>query len=381
MRRLSAAAAALCLAFGVFAGPRAAWAGYAALVVDARTGAVLHAVNADRRNYPASLTKMMTLYLVFEALDSGRLRPDRKLVVSRVAAGRSPSKLGLRRGQRISVRDVVRALVTKSANDAATVIAEALGGTERGFARAMTRKARALGMKRTVFRNASGLPNWQQFTTARDMTILARALLRDFPHHYGNFSLRSFRYRGRTYRSHNRLLGSYAGADGIKTGYTRASGFNLVASAKRGGRRLIGVVMGANSGRWRDRRMARLLDRGFAMAAKPSRRAKRVAQAGRPPAPKRKPERARPGGAWSIQVGAFEHPATARRAIAVAVRAVPALLRTRIAVEPGDDPRRRLYRARLAGLSEKAARRWCAALVRVDILCIAVPSDRAQGSR
>lgn len=245
--------------------PGAAAARYASIVIDASTGDVLHEINADTRNYPASLTKMMTLYLAFEALDKGRLQPKQKLMVSRRASRMPASRLGLRRGTTISVEDAVLALVTKSANDAAVVIAEALAGSELKFARRMTRKAAALGMTRTSFRNASGLHNRRQLSTARDMATLAQALIRDFPRYYIYFSTKTFRYKGRSYRNHNELLKTYGGTDGVKTGYTRASGYNLAASTIRNGRRLIAVVFGGKSAKSRDRHIASLLDKGFAM--------------------------------------------------------------------------------------------------------------------
>ena len=241
---------------------------YASIVIDARTGQVLHESHADRWVYPASLTKMMTLYMTFEALDQGRLTPGQMLPVSREAASRPPSKLGLRVGQRIAVRDVVSALVTRSANDAAVVIAEALGGTEANFGRMMTERARQIGLRNTTFRNASGLPNEQQRTTARDMATLGIRLQRDFPHHYPVFSTRRFVFEGTVHGNHNRLLASYAGVDGIKTGYIRASGFNLVSSAERNGRRLIGVVIGGQTAASRNAHMVELLDAAFARAAR-----------------------------------------------------------------------------------------------------------------
>ena len=245
--------------------PGAASARYASIVIDASTGDVLHEVNADTRNYPASLTKMMTLYLAFEALEKGRIQQSQKLMISRRAARMPASKLGLRRGGTITLENAVLALVTKSANDAAVVIAEALAGSEAKFARLMTRKAQALGMTRTSFRNASGLHNRRQLSTARDMSKLAKALIRDFPRYYIYFSTKTFRYKGRTYRNHNELLKTYKGTDGVKTGYTRASGYNLAVSTIRRGRRLIAVVFGGKSARSRDRHIASLLDKGFAM--------------------------------------------------------------------------------------------------------------------
>ena len=240
-----------------------AQAKYAAVVVDAETGEVLHARNSNTRRYPASLVKMMTLYMVFDALEKGELKLNQRLRVSRRAAGMPPSKLGLRRGQSIRVKDAILALVTKSANDVAVVVAEALGRTESQFAKKMTKKARRLGMKRTTFRNASGLPNRKQLSTARDMATLARALIRDFPQHYHYFNTKSFKYKGRRYRNHNKLLRTYKGADGIKTGYIRAAGYNLVASSVRNGRRVIAVVFGGKTSRSRNRHTATLLDRGF----------------------------------------------------------------------------------------------------------------------
>ena len=241
-----------------------AQAKYASMVVDADTGEVLHSVNPDNRNYPASLTKMMTLYLLFDALDSGKVRLNDQMPVSAHAAGQAPSKLNLRPGQTLDVEDAVLGLCTKSANDAAVTVSEFLGGSEPAFADMMTRKAHELGMRQTTFRNASGLPNLGQMSTARDMVTLARALIHNHPRQYHYFSTRQFTYNGATVGTHNHLMEHYEGADGIKTGYIAASGFNLVASAKRDGRRLIGVVFGGQSAAARDRHMAQLLDEGFA---------------------------------------------------------------------------------------------------------------------
>lgn len=221
-----------------------AFAGYATIVVDAKTGAVLSEQNADQANYPASLTKMMTLYLVFDALERHQLTLKQPIAVSRHAATQAPSRLGLTAGQTITVEQAILALVTKSANDAAVAIGEELGGTESRFAEMMTRRARRLGMSSTTFRNASGLPNPSQVTTARDIATLGRALWRDFPQYYPYFSRDRFTYRGRVIANHNVLLRTYPGADGIKTGYIRASGYNLAASAVRNGRRIVAVVLG-----------------------------------------------------------------------------------------------------------------------------------------
>lgn len=247
----------------VVAPPTQAEPRFSAIVVDAVTGNALHEIDADLRSQPASLTKMMTLYLVFEALEQHRLRLDQGLRVSAHAASRQASRLGLRSGQTIRVQDAILATVTKSANDAAVVLAEAVGGTESSFARMMNLKARLLGMVDTGFCNASGLPDEQQFSTPRDMMRLARALLQHFPQYYRLFSVTEFTYKGRTFRNHNHLLGRYPGSDGIKTGYVRASGFNLVASAVRDDRRLVAVIFGGKTPGWRDRHMVTLLNDGF----------------------------------------------------------------------------------------------------------------------
>ena len=238
------------------------------ILIDYDSGEVLYADEPDAQAYPASLTKMMTLYLVFEALDQGRLTLDTKLKVSARAAAMPPTKLGLKAGSSIRVEDAIMALVTRSANDIASTIGENLGGSEARFAELMTTQARRLGMSRTTFRNASGLPHEDQRTTARDLSILAMSLIKNHPQHYRYFSRQRFVYGKRTLGNHNRMLASYTGMDGIKTGYTNASGFNLAASAVRKGRRLVAVVMGGNSAPARDVRMAKLLDRGFVQLAK-----------------------------------------------------------------------------------------------------------------
>src|SRR5882757_2881016 len=237
------------------------------IILDATSGRELSSDQPDQPRHPASLTKLMTIYLTFSALDSGRLSLGDGLPVSINALNAPPTKMGLPPGGTVNVRDATMALVTRSANDAAIVLAEALGGDEATFAQMMTQKARQLGMTSTVYRNASGLPNREQVTTARDLARLAFALMRDFPHYYAVFSVQSYAYRGRILENHNRMLLSYEGADGLKTGYTVASGFNLVMSAMRDNRRLIGVVMGGDSAGQRDRMMAMLMDQGFTSAA------------------------------------------------------------------------------------------------------------------
>lgn len=232
---------------------------YADMVVDVKTGKILRAVNADALRHPASITKVMTLYLLFEQLERGTFNLNSPLRVSANAASQAPSKLGVRPGQTINVEDAIKALVTKSANDVAVVIAENIGGSETAFANMMTRKAHALGMSRTVYRNASGLPDMAQVTTARDLTILAQAVQDRFPKYYLYFQTSSFEYGGRVIGNHNRLIGRVEGVDGIKTGYTRASGFNLMTNAKTDDRHIVAVVLGGRSTAIRDNIMADLV--------------------------------------------------------------------------------------------------------------------------
>jgi D-alanyl-D-alanine carboxypeptidase len=240
---------------------------HAAVLMDARTGRVIEAKNADVVTYPASLTKMMTLLLTFEALERGALRPDQELPVSAHAANQKPSRLGVVPGGTIRVEDAVLALTVKSANDVAAVLAEALGGSEAKFAEQMTAKARALGMTKTTFRNASGLPHREQRTTARDMAKLSRAVVNLPARHYANFGRTSFVWNGTAVTGHNRLIGKVDGYDGIKTGFVNTSGFNLAGSATRNGQRLIAVVLGGSTAAVRDREVADLLEKGFRSAA------------------------------------------------------------------------------------------------------------------
>ncbi|MBR0983471.1 MULTISPECIES: D-alanyl-D-alanine carboxypeptidase [Bradyrhizobium] len=232
---------------------------FASIIVDGNSGSVLQATSPDGIRHPASLTKIMTLYLLFERLESGKMKLDTEMPVSQHAADQDPTKLNLRAGQTIRVEDAIKGLVTRSANDAAVVIAEAIGGDEDDFAQMMTRKARSLGMSKTVYRNANGLPNDEQVTTARDQATLGRAIQERFPRYYRYFATSTFNWRGQSIRNHNHLLGNVEGVDGIKTGYTRASGFNLVTSMRRGNRHLIGVVLGGRSGGSRDAIMRNLL--------------------------------------------------------------------------------------------------------------------------
>ena len=402
------------------------------LIVDAQSGRELMADRADELRHPASLTKLMTIYLTFSALDSGRLSLGDQLTVSVNALNAPPTKMGMTPGGKVNVRDAVMALVTRSANDAAVLLAEGMAGSEEAFAQVMTQKARQLGMTSTVFRNASGLPNREQVTTARDLTRLANALLRDYPHYYGIFSVQSYAYRGRSLENHNRMLGYYDGADGLKTGYTNASGFNLVMSAVRDNRRLIGVVMGGDSAGQRDRQMAALMDRSFTMAQSmqlsawtaqrkpPTARytasqfdpGASFAEAYRPPAAVAKadaPATQKPAvtpkyagfvapapttpttvpataavpipndntpvlGSWVIQVGSFNEPQAAQLALQRASSALPSTTAraASVTVDEVQMANRTFHRARLANLSQEQAVDGCKQLEKKKIYCSAL---------
>ena len=248
------------------AAPQHYAANFAAMVVDSNSGRTLYAVNENELRHPASITKVMTLYLLFEQLEKGRLRLDSEIPISAHAASMPPTKLGLRAGSSITVENAIKAIVTQSANDMAVAVAEALGGSEENFAAMMTEKAHALGMTRTHYANASGLPDDQQLTTAHDLVLLGRAIQERFPRYYAYFSTHEFRFAGRTMYNHNHLLDHVAGMDGIKTGYTHASGFNLLTSVRRGGRHIIAVVLGGTSAVARDRIMAGLIEQHLAEA-------------------------------------------------------------------------------------------------------------------
>jgi D-alanyl-D-alanine carboxypeptidase len=262
---------------------------YADIVVDANSGTVLHSTNPDAQRHPASLTKIMTLYLLFEQLEAGKLKLDSPLPVSKEAAGQMPTKLGLKPGSTLAVEDAIKGMVTRSANDAAVVVAEAIAGDEDAFAKLMTRKAQALGMSRTIYKNASGLPDSNQITTARDQSTLGRAVQERFPRYYKYFSIRTFVFRGQSIGNHNHLLGRVEGVDGIKTGYVNASGFNLVTSVHRGNRYLVAVVMGGSSAGSRDAKMRDLISDKIAQASV-KRTAPMVAEGSPPPEAKPEPK-------------------------------------------------------------------------------------------
>lgn len=398
---------------------RPAFAKYAAIVMDADTGAVLYQANADARHYPASLTKVMSLFLVFDALKAGKLTMDSRIKISHRAARQPASRLGIPAGGSITVRDAIMAMIVKSANDVATAVGEHLGGTERKFSDLMNRKAQSIGMENSSFRNASGLPNRRQLVTARDYALMVRALQKQHPDFYKLFSARSFTWEGRKHDNHNRLLDRYEGADGVKTGYIRASGFNLAASAARAGKRLIGVVMGTRSPRARDLHMMGLLERGFEKATNGRHiaydydRNLAIQRNTRPVAASKKVERARgargrirlarltpprrpaslahntgEGSAfapeipsvpekqvmnWEIQVGAFSRLAPAHLSVTRAMRRLPSLLaHARINIVPTRENGQTVYRARLGGLNSDSAERACELLKAKSLPCITV---------
>lgn len=387
--RFIAALGWLCAAFLCSAVHADAQGGrYASIAVDADSLEVLHARQIDAPRYPASLTKMMTLYLVFDAIDRGELSLSDTMIVSRNAASAAPVKLGLRAGQTITVHDAIQALSVKSSNDVAVVIAEHLGGSEENFAVMMTARARSLGMTQTTYKTASGLPHSEQLTTARDQAKLADQILVHHRKYYHYFGQQTFVYNGRTYRSHNKLLGRVDGVDGFKTGYTHASGYNLTISAQRDGRRIIAVVLGGASTTARNQHMERLIDRAFEVQAqKPAQIAvatPHVMPAAYTATPKVFTMRGRgavtrqvilgpnsgPVAAvpqqWQIQIGIYSDPARARAALDPAMAAINAPVTTDI-VQTGA-----LYRVRLTGLDGGAAQSACAALRSSAIDCMLI---------
>ena len=361
---------------------------YASFVMEEVSGRILYSRNADKQLYPASLAKIMTLYIIFEELQSKNLNLKSQVSISRLAASRSPSKLYLKPGETISVEEAILSLVTKSANDVATAIAEKISVSEREFAKRMTRKAKALGMSRTIFKNASGLPNRKQKSTARDMAKLGIAIRKDFPEYFHYFSNTFFLYKGQKYKNHNRLLTAFKGTDGIKTGYIGASGFNLVASTERDGVRLIGVVFGGKTSKSRDLHMIKLLTnqfervKPFQMASAPINMLVSIIP------PISKPQiiiRSIPSSSinitstkkddtWSIQVGSFSRKISAHKAAIKARRSASSILATIPAnvslVMRGELP---LWRVRFEGLDEPSARAACVELYQSGDACFALP--------
>jgi D-alanyl-D-alanine carboxypeptidase len=397
---------ALFLLVGVASGRWAMAGPYSALVAEVETDRVLYSQNPDEARHPASLTKMMTLYLLFEALARGELSLADNMRASAYAVSKAPSRLGLRAGETLTVEEGIYGLVTQSANDAAAAIAETLGGTETEFAAMMTRKARQLGMSGTFFQNASGLPNPDQVTTAWDMYRLGKALFKHFPQYYHYFSTGSFWFKGRNFHNHNHLLENYFGADGIKTGFVNASGFNLVASARRNGIRLIGVVFGGNTHARRDAHMRDLLDDGFAQLegqppriqmagfdpfnargllrepsymmpvnAQPRLREKAIAENERRPAsPPRRADADKTKPSWRVRVGEFPLERSAERRLAEALKTAPYAFRNaKGAVATRAHRGKKIYMAYFRGLSKEDASLACQFLKRKRLECSALP--------
>jgi D-alanyl-D-alanine carboxypeptidase len=380
---LIAASALLALLPGAPAQAQIGSARYSSIVVDASSGDVLEQVNADEPRHPASLTKMMTLYVTFEALRDRRITLGQTVPVSGHAASMEPSKLGLLAGSRLTVEQAILGLVTKSANDAASALGELLGGSEDRFAQMMTLRARALGMGHSTFLNASGLPDPEQWTTARDLAILSRHLINDFPSYYGYFATKSFLWHRQVIFNHDNMLRSYPGADGLKTGYTEASGHNLVTSAVRGGVRLVGVVLGAASNGERDIHMASLLDQGFEQMDVPVSRGQIQTAAARMtlissahaaevthPVTASRSRMLAP--AWSIQIGSFRTEQAARAAAAAARRAADG---GEVRVEAASVGRKAVWRAQVTGLTASDAQEACASLAHRKGSCFVIRPD------
>jgi len=398
--RLVKLAATLALVAGLLSSPPAqAQIGsdrYASIVIEAATGRVISAVDPDERRHPASLTKVMTAFLVFDAVSAGRVRMSDQITFSATAAAAPPSKLGLPPGSRMTVEQALLAIITKSANDVSVAIAEHIAGSEPAFARLMTLRARSLGMRDTVFRNASGLPNQEQVTTARDMATLGRRLISDHPTYYGYFATDAFRFRGKVHRNHNhRILTGFDGADGIKTGFIRDSGFNLLASARRDGRRIVAVVFGGGSGPERDRHMANLMDDAFsggtAVASAPSVALVSRAQAATPredraamqSTERQATVRPRAGTAtgWAVQVGAFSTRNQALTAARDAERRI-GVARAETEILPTRGRNGTLFRAQVTNLTAAEARAACANRQKRRQPCLTIaPSNVATSAR
>lgn len=390
----------------------AASASVSSIMIDAENGDVMYEMNADERRYPASLTKLMTLYITFNALENNHIKLTDKLKVSRTAAGRSPSKLGVRAGETITVKDAIMAVIVKSANDCATVLAEHFAPTEADFAVLMTNTAHKLGMNHTTFKNASGLPNTQQKTTARDMAVLAMAVYHHFPQYYKWFSAKSFQYKGRTIGGHNYILKTFAGADGMKTGYTAASGYNIITSAKRSGKRVIAVTMGHNSVGERDKKVSRMMDKGLthmqkgeinvamltneingkAAAAQTTRlasaqkktpaktQAVRLAKAQSKPAAKatKIASAASSNGRYAVQVGSFSDYQRARNyALTVKNKLAKTYAVHDIKVEKVQAASKTVYRSKVIGLAKNDANTICRNMKRSNQACLVTADSGA----
>ena len=363
-----------------------AHASVSSIIIDAETGDVLSSSNADSLRYPASLTKLMTLYITFNALDKGLIKFEDKLPVSRNAANRSPSKLGLKKGETITVRDAVLALIVKSANDCATVLAEGLGYSEENFAKTMTEVAQELGMKNTTFKNASGLPNRAQKTTARDMALLGAAMYHHFPEYHKLFATKKFTYNGRTYYTHNHLLKSFEGADGMKTGFTNAAGYNIVTSAERDGHRVIAVTMGHNTIRQRDTKVASLMKKGLQKLAMSDHIEAPNLYANADTHTYGEPslieaatvaDEAPASDVWAVQIGAFSNYAKARN-YAISVKKQLKMAGAEIDIEPAQKGSAVIYRSKLVGFEKNEADKTCNSLKKSNKSCIVIASSENQ---
>ena len=363
-----------------------AHASVSSIIIDAETGDVLSSSNADSLRYPASLTKLMTLYITFNALDKGLIKFEDKLPVSRNAANRSPSKLGLKKGETITVRDAVLALIVKSANDCATVLAEGLGYSEENFAKTMTEVAQELGLKNTTFKKASGLPNRAQKTTARDMALLGAAMYHHFPEYYKLFATKKFTYNGRTYYTHNHLLKSFEGADGMKTGFTNAAGYNIVTSAERDGHRVIAVTMGHNTIRQRDTKVASLMKKGLQKLAMSDHIEAPNLYANADTHTYGEPslieaatvaDEAPASDVWAVQIGAFSNYAKARN-YAISVKKQLKMAGAEIDIEPAQKGSAVIYRSKLVGFEKNEADKTCNSLKKSNKSCIVIASSENQ---
>ena len=367
-------------------------ASVSSILIDAQTGEVLSSSAADTLRYPASLTKLMTLYITFDALEKGIIKMDDKLPVSRHAANMAPSKLGLRAGEKIKVRDAVMALVVKSANDCASVLAEGLGYTEENFAKTMTKVARELGMRNTTFYNASGLPNKNQKTTARDMALLGAAMYHHFPQYYKLFAAKKFTYKGRTIYTHNHLLKTFNGADGMKTGFTNAAGYNIVTSAERNGNRVIAVTMGHNTAKLRDKKVADLMNQGlkklalnnktsnvnmYAAIEQPLQSADLEKEIVKTAQKDQTPEEAVES--WGIQIGAFSNYAKARNyALNIKKEVARKDAGKTVNVEPYQKGAAIIYRSKILGFEKNEAKTACNKLKKSNKSCIVVAANKSE---
>jgi len=383
---------------------------YASIIIEEHSGKILYSRSADQLRYPASMTKVMTLYIIFEEIQKGNLNNKSRIAFSKRASGQPPSKLGVKKGKSIDLQEAMFALVTKSANDVATAVAEKISGTEINFAKRMTKTAKKLGMHKTKFMNASGLHNKYQKSTARDMSLLAIAIKRDFPILYKIFDTKTFYWKGRKYKNHNTLLSSYSGTDGIKTGYIDASGYNLMASVERKGIRLVGVIFGGKTGKSRDQHLMGLFNDAFPKASPP----KMIlvsAPLSKPKfaainSPTNKPkyittqkitfdipiskpknlilknifQSSKIVGDWGIQVGTYSKKVNAHQIAIKTRRLVPNLLKMLPAeLTPIYINDNIAWRVRFNNLDQNSARKICSALISKNISCIPIPSEQILG--